>query len=403
MVAVAVAWQVYEITHTAVSLGYVGLAQFLPSFLLFLLAGHAIDRFDRRRVLQIVQFSYAVIVALLLLITWHAHQIAHAAPSVAAIYAILALQGTARAFGSPAGQAFLPELVPEHHFANAVTWGSSTFMTATILGPGLGGLVYAWAANTSFGGAAWVYALAVGAYLAAFGFTSAIATRTGRKEPRGASLDTLLAGFRYVWANQIILGSISLDLFAVLLGGAVALLPIFAASVLHTGVRGLGVLRAAPSVGAMMMAILLAFFPLRRRAGKTMLVCVALFGLATVLFGLSRNLWLSVALMFVVGASDMVSVVVRQTLVQLKTPSHMRGRVSAVNMLFIGTSNEFGEFESGLTAQWLGAVRATVLGGIGTMMIVGLWARLFPELREVESLRGAMVSQAEEAEVASGD
>ena len=376
MMAVAVAWQVYSITHRALSLGYVGLAQFLPSFALFLAAGHAVDRFDRRRLLQVVQFSYALIIGGLLLYTLHGSQ------AVGPIYAILVVQGVARALGAPAGQAFMPELVPEHHFANAVTWGSSTFMIATIIGPGLGGLLYAW-----LGGAAWVYAAAVLGYLISFGFTTAIRRRTGRLEPRGASLDTVLAGFRYVWAHQIILGSISLDLFAVLLGGAVALLPIFASDVLHAGVRGLGLLRAAPSAGAMIMALVLMFRPLKRHAGALMLVCVAIFGAATVAFGLSRNLGLSLVLMLIVGASDMVSVVVRQTLVQIKTPNHMRGRVSAVNMLFIGTSNEFGEFESGITAQWLGAVRATVLGGIGTLIIVSLWARLFPELRQVQSLR----------------
>jgi MFS family permease len=375
MIAVAVAWQVYEITHRAVSLGYVGLAQFLPSFLLFLAAGHAVDRFDRRRVLQVVQCSYAMVALLLLAYSLSG---SHA---VVPVYGILVLFGLGRALGGPAGQAFVPDLVPEHHFANAVTWGSSVFMIATIVGPGLGGLVYAWL------GAAAVYGTGVIAYLLALAFTTAIRTRTGRMEARGASLETVLAGLKYVWNSQIILGSISLDLFAVMLGGAVALLPIFASDVLHTGVRGLGLLRAAPSAGAMLMAIVLAFYPLRRRAGAKMLICVAIFGLGTIGFGLSRNLWLSVGLLFIVGAADMVSVVVRQTLVQIQTPGQMRGRVSAVNMLFLGTSNEFGEFESGITAQWLGAVRATVWGGIGTLLVVASWTRLFPELRRVQSLR----------------
>ncbi|MGH9519710.1 MAG: MFS transporter [Terriglobales bacterium] len=378
MVAVAVAWQVYEITHSALSLGYVGLAQFLPSFLLFLLAGHVVDRFDRRRVLQCVQFSYAVIVGLLLLYTLSG------ATGTAPIYVILVLQGTVRAFGGPAGQALMPQLVPEEHFANAVTWGSSTFMTATIVGPGLGGVVYGW-----LGGAAAVYGLATVTYLISFFFTSAIRTRTGRMEPRAASLDTLLAGFRYVWSNQIILGSISLDLFAVLLGGAVALLPIFASNVLHVGVRGLGLLRAAPSLGAMVMAVLLAFHPLEKRAGRLMYLGVLIFGAATVGFGLSRSLLLSLLLLVLIGASDMVSVVVRQTLVQVQTPSRVRGRVSAVNMLFIGTSNQFGEFESGITAQWWGAVPATVVGGLGTLAVVSLWWRFFHALRRVDNLKRA--------------
>lgn len=375
MLAVAVAWQVYEITHRALDLGYVGLAQVVPSFLLFLIAGHAVDRFDRRSVILMVQFGYAVVAALLWLVTVrHLH-------SVAAIYLILLVQGVVRAFGGPAGQALMPELVPAEHFANAVSWGSSVFMMATIVGPGLGGVVYAW-----LNGAAAVYALATFGYLASLVFAFAIRTRTGRMEPKAASLDTLLAGFRYVLENQVILGTISLDLFAVLLGGAVALLPIFASDVLHTGVRGLGLLRAAPSIGAMIMAIALAFRPLRRRAGPLMLACVALFGFTIVGFGLSRNLEFSLGLLVVMGASDMVSVVVRQTVVQLQTPSHMRGRVSAINALFIGTSNQLGEFESGVTAQWWGAVAATVVGGAGTLAVVGLWWRAFPALRAVDGL-----------------
>ncbi|MGH9477277.1 MAG: MFS transporter [Terriglobales bacterium] len=380
MVAVAVGWQVYEITHRALSLGYVGLAQVLPSFVLFLVAGHAVDRFDRRAVVLWVQAGYAAIAALLLYVTlahWQA---------VGAIYAIMALQGVVRAFGGPAGQALMPELVPAEHFANAVTWGSSMFMMATIVGPGLGGLVYGWAR-----GAASVYELATVGYVISIFLVFAIATRTGRMEPKAATLDTLLAGFRYVRENKVILGTISLDLFAVLLGGAVALLPIFASDILHTGVRGLGLLRAAPSLGAMIMALALAFHPLERRAGKTMLACVGLFGLSVIGFGLSRDLELSLALLVVMGAADMVSVVVRQTLVQLQTPSNMRGRVSAINALFIGTSNQLGEFESGLTAQWWGAVPATVVGGIGTVAVVLGWWRGFPALRNVESLRESPV------------
>ncbi|MGH9486745.1 MAG: MFS transporter [Terriglobales bacterium] len=378
MVAVAVGWQVYEITHRALSLGYVGLAQVLPSFLLFLLAGHTVDRFDRRAVLLWVQAGYAIVAALLVYVTVEHFQV------VGAIYALMALQGVVRAFGSPAGQALMPELVPAEHFANAVTWGSSVFMMATIVGPGLGGLIYGWA-----GGAAAVYALATGAYVAAFALTFAIATRTGRMEKKAATLETLLAGFRYVRENQIILGTISLDLFAVLLGGAVALLPIFASSILHTGVRGLGMLRAAPSLGAMVMAIVLAFHPIQRRAGKLMLACVALFGLTITGFGLSRNLELSLLLLVAMGAADMVSVVVRQTVVQLQTPAHMRGRVSAINALFIGSSNQLGEFESGLTAQWWGAVPATVVGGLGTLAVVAGWWKAFPGLRNLEELSAA--------------
>lgn len=374
MVSVAVAWQVYDITGSLLALGYVGLAQFLPSFLLFLVAGHTIDRVDRRRILLAVQASYACTAVLL----WHLSRYGH--PGMAPIYAILVVIGTIRAFGGPAGQALMPQLVPNEQFANAVTWGSTTFMAATIIGPAIGGLLYGWVRPGP------VYLAAAVGYAGAVAFTAAIATRTGRMESRDISLETLLEGFRYVRANRIILGSITLDLFAVLLGGAVALLPYFARNILHTGPLGLGLLRSASSVGALLMAVALAFHPLRRRVGRTMLACVALFGLATIGFGLSRSFALSMVLLAVVGASDMVSVVVRQTLVQLETPARMRGRVSAINMLFIGTSNQFGEFESGVTGAWWGAVPATVIGGVGTLVVVALWWRWFPALRQVEQL-----------------
>jgi hypothetical protein len=223
-------------------------------------------------------------------------------------------------------------------------------------------------------------------YLLSLLSISLIATRTGGLEKRAASLETVLAGFKYVWEQKIILGSISLDLFAVLLGGAVALLPIYADTILHVGPRGLGLLRSAPAIGAAMMAVLLANRPLRRQAGATMLWCVAAFGAATIAFGISRSFFFSLVMLFITGATDMVSVIVRGTLVQIATPPEMRGRVSAVNLLFIGASNEFGEFESGLTAQWFGAVRAVILGGVGTLLVVGAWAWGFPELRKVQTL-----------------
>jgi len=375
MQSVAVAWQAYELTGSPLTLGYVGLAQFLPGILLFLIAGHTADRFDRRRILLFCQSSYAICAALLLTYSRFGPR------SVLPIYGILLLQGTTRAFSGPSGQALMPQLVPEEHFANAVTWGSSTFQVATILGPALGGLLYGWA-----GGAQGVYTAAIFSYLCALGFTIAIQTRSGRMEQRAASLETLFAGFRYVWQKRIILGAISLDLFAVLLGGAVALLPIFARDILHTGPWGLGILRSSPAAGAMAMAILLAFRPIYRRAGVTMFMCVAIFGIATIFFGISHELWLSVLLLILVGASDMVSVVVRHTLVQVATPPEMRGRVSAVNLVFIGASNELGQFESGVTADWFGAVQATVLGGLGTLVVVALWWRWFPELRKMERL-----------------
>jgi len=390
MQSVAVAWQVYEITHRALDLGYVGLAQFLPGILLALIAGHAADRFDRRRVLLICNAGYAIASMMLL---WQA---AHHIDNVRAILAIMLVIGTIRAFSGPASQALMPQLVSEADFPNAVAWSSSIFMTATILGPALGGLIYGFGGTGAFSGAGalsgqhsgatFVYAVAVPMYLLAVVSVALIGTRTGGLEKRAASMETLLAGFKYVYEQKIILGSISLDLFAVLLGGAVALLPIYADKILHVGPWGLGILRSAPAVGAMIMSVMMAYRPLRKSAGATMLWCVAAFGAATVVFGLSRSFWMSMIMLFITGAADMVSVIVRGTLVQIATPAEMRGRVSAVNLLFIGASNEFGEFESGLTAQWLGAVRAVVLGGVGTLIVVAVWAWRFPELRKVQRL-----------------
>jgi MFS family permease len=391
MQSVAVAWQVYEITHRALDLGYVGLAQFLPGILLALIAGHSADRFDRRRVLLICNAGYALASVMLL---WQSLRHLN---DVRVIFIIMTVIGTIRAFSGPASQALMPQLVKEEHFPNAVAWSSSIFMTATILGPALGGLIYGFGAaavgRAATGGAALtangataVYAVAVPMYLLAVLSVMLIATRTGGLDRRGVSMETLLAGFKYVYEQKIILGSISLDLFAVLLGGAVALLPIYADQILHVGPWGLGILRSSPAVGAMAMSVLMAYRPLRRRAGATMLWCVAIFGAATVLFGISRSFWLSLIMLFITGASDMVSVIVRGTLVQIATPSEMRGRVSAVNLLFIGASNEFGEFESGITAQWFGAVRAVVIGGVGTLIVVAVWAWRFPELRKVQTL-----------------
>jgi MFS family permease len=294
---------------------------------------------------------------------------------------VLLANGTVRAFNGPAGQAFLPQLVKPEHFANAVTWGSSFFQTATILGPMLGGLIYGVS-----GSPAPVYACATVAYGVALILLSAIrvdvAPRKALEEPVGMILD----GLRYIWRRKLILGCMSLDLFAVLLGGAVALLPVYAREILHTGPYGLGILRAAPGVGAVAVAILLAHYPLRRKAGLAMLYCVCGFGVSTIVFGLSHSIALSLIALMLTGAFDMVSVIVRSTLVQLTTPDEMRGRVSAVNMLFIGASNEVGQFESGMTAQWFGAVPAVVLGGAGTIAIVLAWNWLFPSLRGVDKL-----------------
>jgi MFS family permease len=384
MQSVAVGWQVYEITKRPLDLGYVGLAQFAPGFVLFLFAGHAADLFDRRKLLMWCYGGFALCSALLLAISRRAPQ------SVHSIYVVLVLLGIFRSFNWPASRALLPQLVPEEHFANAVAWNASTFQIATIAGPAIGGIAYA-----LFRGPEAVYAIAVTVSILATLFTLRIrplptspekefAERVAEKEP--VSLRTVLAGFRFIWDKKLILGSISLDMFAVLLGGAVALLPVYARTILHTGPWGLGLLRSAPGVGAALMAILVAHRPIRRRAGLTMLFAVAAFGALTIVFGISHSLILSLVALFLTGAADMVSVIIRATLVQVATPDEMRGRVSAVDMLFVGVSNELGEFESGLTAQWFGTVPAVVLGGVGTLLVIATWAWLFPELRKADQL-----------------
>jgi len=375
MLSVAVGWQVYEITHRPLDLGYVGLAQFLPGFALFLFAGHAADLFDRRRLLMWCYAGFALCSALLLLISWRAPQ------SVHLIYAVLVLLGAVRSFNFPASRAILPQLVPEEHFANAVAWNSSIFQIATIAGPALGGIVYA-----VFRGPNAVYAIAVSISILAMAMTMRIKILAAARSKEPVSLRAVFAGFRFIGQKKLILGSISLDMFAVLLGGAVALLPVYAREILHTGPWGLGLLRSAPGVGAAVMAMVVAHRPIRRRAGMTMLLCVAGFGVFTIAFGISRSLILSLVALFLCGASDMVSVIIRATLVQIATPDEMRGRVNAVDMLFIGVSNELGEFESGFTAQWFGTVPAVVLGGIGTLVVIGIWAWVFPELRNADQL-----------------
>lgn len=377
MQSVAVGWQVYDITRRPLDLGLVGLAQFLPGIFLFLVSGHMADRFDRRHLLLMCYLGFALCSGLLLEI---AH---HGTASVHAIYIVLVLLGVVRSFSAPAGRALLPQLVPEQVFPSAVAWNASVFQGSTIMGPVLGGLIYA-----LFRGPAAVYATAMaGAGIALFAI-SQIKHRMRIRRQEEVSLHSVLAGFRYVWQKKLILGSISLDMFAVLLGGAVALLPVYAREILHTGPWGLGLLRSAPGVGAGIMAILLAHRPLRGRVGPTMLWCVAGFGVFTIVFGLSHNMVVSLVALLLVGATDMVSVVIRATLVQLATPDEMRGRVNAIDMLFIGTSNEFGEFESGLTAQWFGTVPAVVLGGIGTLVVIAIWAWRFPELRHADQITG---------------
>src|SRR5215469_8048918 len=386
--SVAVAWQVYSITHRALDLGYTGLALFLPGLLFLLPAGHVADRFDRR---QIILFCYSLQVlctsTLLILTRMGLH-------TVLPIYFVLFLIGMGRAFSGPASSALIPHLVPEKHFVNAVTWGGAIFQFANTVGPALGGVLFTLPLtrlipDTRFEGAGIVYVFTLGTLGWFLILVGSLSVRPGRMEHRAASLKVVLAGFRYVFHMPMLLGSFSLDLFVVLLGGAVALMPIFAHDILHTGPRGLGMLRAAPAVGALCMSLVMARYPLRHKAGKRLFICVAIFGAATIVFGLSRSLWLSLVALAISGAADMISVFIRGSLLQLATPPEMRGRVSAVNSLFIGASNELGEFESGLTAQWLGAVRATIFGGVGSLMVAGLWAALFPDLRRADELTSA--------------
>jgi len=383
--SVAVAWQVYSITHRALDLGYTGLALFLPGLLFMLPAGHAADRFDRRQVILVCYGLQVLCTTVLLLLS---RMSLH---GVYPIYAVLFCVGTARAFSGPAGAALVPHLVPEAHFVNAVTWGGAIFQFANIAGPAMGGLLFTlplayFLRDMALQGAGIVYLFTLGTLVWFLALIFSLHVRPGRMEHRAASIKVVLAGFQYMRRSSLLLGATTLDLFVVLLGGATALMPIFAHDILHQGPRGLGLLRAAPAAGALVVSLLMTRFPFRRRAGVRLFVSVALFGAATVVFGLSHSLWLSLAALALAGAADTISVVIRASVLQLGTPPEMRGRVSAVNALFVGASNELGEFESGLTAQWWGAVRATVVGGVGALAVAGLWAALFPGLRRADEL-----------------
>jgi MFS family permease len=369
MISVAVGWQIYGLTHRPLDLGLVGLAQFAPGVLLFLLAGHTADRRARQTILKVCYSGFALCAVTLLGFSLH---------GLASVWPIY---GVIRAFQGPAGQAFLPQLVAPEHFPNAVTWSSSFFQTATILGPIAGGLIYGVASIP-----APVYGCATVGYLIAVTLLWAIRPNVAARKTLAQPAGLILDGIRYIWRSKLLLGCMSLDLFAMLLGGATALLPVYASAILHTGASGLGLLRAAPGVGAVAVALVLAHYPLKRRAGLRMLYCVFGFGVFTIVFGLSHNLALSLIALTLTGAFDMISVIVRSTLIQLTTPDEMRGRVSAVYMLFIGASNEVGQFESGITAQWFGTVPAVVLGGVGTIAVVLAWNWLFPALRRVDRL-----------------
>jgi MFS family permease len=374
MLMVAIGWRMYELTGSAWDLGLVGLFQFVPALVLALPAGHVADRYHRGHVAAICVVAQTA-AALTLLGAW----LGAGGDSRALLLGASVVLGAARTFQMPAQQALLPALVPARMLPRAMAFSAAGIQASVIGGPALGGLLFALGAPVVYGACALL--TAASAWLLA-----------GLQYPRQApprepvTLDTLLAGVRFVWARKPVLGAISLDLFAVLLGGAVALLPIFAKDILHTGPWGLGLLRAAPALGALLMSGWLTRHPPRRRVGRLLLVSVAVFGVCMVVFGLSTQFWLSLLALAVSGAADMVSVVVRQTLVQLETPDAMRGRVSAVNAVFIGASNQLGEFESGATAALLGPVGATVLGGIGTVLVAIGWIRLFPSLASRDRL-----------------
>ena len=375
MQAVAIGWQVYDLTRRPLDLGLVGLAQFLPSLGLALVTGHVADRYDRRTVMALCIIVEALCAVLFLTFTLQD------GTNTPFLFGVLVLFGTARAFEFPASVALMPNLVPPRLFTNAAAWSSSAWQAATIVGPAIGGLLYAIGPEA-------VYGCCVLMFLLSVFLVNTIRIEQREKEQMAATWESVVAGISFIRGQPVVLGAVSLDLFAVLLGGATALLPVYARDILHVGPWGLGLLRSAPAVGALVTALLVARRPIQRHAGAILLGAVGIFGLSIVVFGLSRNLWLSLLALIILGASDMVSVVIRRVLVLVKTPDEMRGRVSAVESVFIGASNELGEFESGVTAAWFGVVPAVVLGGLGTLAIVGLWARIFPQLRQVGSLEG---------------
>jgi MFS family permease len=371
MQSVAVGWQVYQMTGSLFDLGLIGLAQFAPFLVLILWAGHVADTHNRRSIVLLCQATQLLCSLLLLAFTWTG---SHA---VWPVFAILVVYGSARAFMMPASQAVLRNLVPNHEFGQAVALSSSTFHVAVIAGPVLGGLLYAAGPRTVYLISSVLLAVAV----LLMGLTKS-APQATNKNP--VSWHTLLEGLRFVWSRPIVLGAISLDLFAVLFGGATALLPAYAHDVLHAGPTALGLLRTAPGAGAAVCSVALAFLPIERRVGAWMFGGVAVFGLATLVMGWTDSLPVALVALVLLGAGDMVSVYIRHLLVQYETPDEIRGRVSAVNSVFIGASNELGEFESGITAGWFGLVRAILLGGAATLAVTGIWAALFPVLSKMD-------------------
>ncbi|WP_438280988.1 MFS transporter [Pseudomonas alabamensis] len=375
MLTVAIGWHLYQLTGNVLDLGLVGLVEFTPRVLFMLHTGHVADRYDRRKVAALCQ-SLQGLIALTLAVGSATDEV-----SRTLIFVLAFLLGATRAFEMPATQALLPNLVPPGLFPRAVAASASATQSATLVAPAVGGLLYAF-------GSLWVYGPTVALYAIACTLTLSLKVREQVMQRGRATLDSLLAGIRFIRSRRDVLGAISLDLFAVLLGGATALLPVFARDILLTGPLGLGLLRSAPALGALGMSLWLARFPIERRVGRVMFTAVGLFGVATIAFGLSTSFWFSLAVLVVLGAADMISMVIRSAFVQLQTPDDMRGRVSAVNGLFIGASNQLGEFESGVTAHWLGTVPAVVLGGVGTLVVTGVWIKLFPGLAGRDRLHG---------------
>ncbi|RYY77352.1 MAG: MFS transporter [Gammaproteobacteria bacterium] len=369
IVMMALGWHLYTLTHSALSLGYLGLVLFLPQVFLVLIVGQVADRYNRRRIILITQLLEAIISLSL------CGSVLFNIESPHWIFIAAFCIGSVRAFQGPALQALLPNLVGLELLPKAIALGSASRQFATIAGPALGGLLF-------LGGTTFVYLCSALFFIVAFSQIFSIRFTQQTQQHSPATREFLFAGIKFIWERKVVLGAISLDLFSVLLGGATALLPIYAEKILHVGTLGLGFLRAGPAIGALILAIYLSRHPLQKNAGRTMFICVGIFGVTTLIFGLSEWFLLSLVALVVMGAADMVSVVIRSTLVQLQTPNDMRGRVGAVNSIFIGASNQLGEFESGITAEFFGVVPAVVMGGLGTLLIVGIWLRLFPELYE---------------------
>jgi len=374
MMVVAVGWQVYDMTGRALDLGLVGLAQFVPAFLLVLVAGAVADRYNRSKVVRLAQLTEGSAAFVLAIGTWQGFLTRDL------ILAVVVVLGAGRAFEAPTLQALLPRLVPLPVLPRAVAGSASANQAATIAGPAVGGLLYVVSPTL-------VYALCASLFVFASILVALIRIEQVAPKREKVDIAALFAGITFIRNNPLILGATSLDMFAVLFAGATALLPIYAKDVFHVGPWGLGIMRAMPAVGALLMAIALARWPLVRNAGRKMYVAVALFGVATIVFALSTSFPLSLVALFALGAGDMVSVVVRQTLVQVQTPDEMLGRVISVNALFVGTSNQLGEFRAGLFAHFIGTVPAVVFGGVATLLIVALWTRLFPALLNVQSLQ----------------